>query len=49
MEEISATILKYQPLRVLWQSLCGYIRRTARFAHIRTQELIPLLFEELIT
>ena len=51
MEEIGATILKYQPLRDLWRSLYDYARRTI-FSHpIRpfTRELgqinIPKLIE----
>ena len=51
MEEIGATIPKYQPLRVLWCPLCDYARRTilSRPIHPFTIELVPSLFEELIS
>ena len=50
MEEISAIILKYQPLQVLWRLLCDYARRTILSRPIRpfTRELVPSLFEEYI-
>ena len=51
MEEIGATIPKYQPLRVLWCLLCDYTRRTILSCPIRpfTRELVPSLFEESIS
>ena len=51
MEEIGATISKYQPLRVLWRLLCDYAQRTILSHPIRplTRELVPSLFEESIT
>ena len=50
MEEIGATIPKYQPLQVVWRSLCDYARQTILSHPIRpfTRELIPSLFEESI-
>ena len=50
MEEIGATIPKYQPLRVLWRPLCDYTRRTILSRLIRpfTRQLVPSLFEESI-
>ena len=46
MEEIGATIPKYQPLRVLWRPLCDYARQTILSYLIRpfTRELVPSLF-----
>ena len=51
MEEIGATIPKYQPLRVLWRPLCDYARRTILSRQIRpfTRQLVPSLFEESIS
>ena len=51
MEEIGATIPKYQPLRVLWRPLCDYARRTILSRPIRpfTRQLVPSLFEESIS
>ena len=51
MEEICATIPKYQPLRVLWRPLCDYARRTILSHPIRpfTRQLVPSLFEESIS
>ena len=51
MEEIGATIPKYQPLRDLWRPLCDYARRTILSRPIRpfTRELVPSLFEESIS
>ena len=48
MEEIGATIPKYQPLRVLWHPLCDYARQTilSRPIHPFTKQLVPSLFEE---
>ena len=47
MEEIGATIPKYQPLRVLWHPLCDYARRTILSRPIRpfTKQLVPSLFD----
>ena len=51
MEEIGATIPKYQPLRVLW---CPFLH-TRQTNHcfqpdsLITQELVPSLFVESIT
>ena len=43
MEEIGATIPKYQLLQVLWHLLCDYARRTILFRPIRlfTRESLP--------
>ena len=51
MEEIGATITKYQPLRVLWHPLCDYARRTILSHQIRpfTRQLVPSLFEKSIS
>ena len=51
MEEIGATIPKYQPLQVLWHPLCDYARRTILSRPIRpfTRQLVPSLFEESIS
>ena len=52
MEEIGATIPKYQPLRVLWRPLCDYARQTilSRPIHPFTHAaLVPSLFEESIS
>ena len=51
MEEIGATIPKYQPLRDLWRPLCDYARRTILSRPIRpfTRQLVPSLFEESIS
>ena len=51
MEEIGATITKYQPLRVLWRPLCDHARRTIPSHPIRpfTRQLVPSLFEESIS
>ena len=51
MEEIGATIPKYQPLRDLWRLLCDYARRTILSHPIRpfTRQLVPSLFEESIS
>ena len=50
MDEIGATIPKYQPLRDLWRPLCDYARRTilSRPIHPFTRQLVPSLFEESI-
>ena len=47
MEEIGATIPKYQPLQVLWHPLCDYAQRTILSHPIRlfTRQLVPSLFE----
>ena len=51
MKEIGATIPKYQPLRVLWRTLCNYALRTILSQSIRqfTKDLVPSLFEESIS
>ena len=51
IEEISATIPKYHPLRVLWRPLCDYARRTILYCPILpfTSKLVPSLFEESIS
>ena len=51
MEDIGATIPKYQPLRDLWRPLCDYARRTILSRPIRpfTRQLVPSLFEESIS
>ena len=51
MEEIGATIPKYQPLRVLWCPLCDYARRTilSCLTCPFTRQLVPSLFEESIS
>ena len=51
MEDIGATIPKYQPWRVLWRPLCDYARRTilSRPIHPFTRQLVPSLFEESIS
>ena len=43
MEEIGATIPKYQSLRDLWRPLCDYTRRTILSRPIRpfTRQLVP--------
>ena len=50
MEEIGATIPKYQPLRDLWHLLCDYAQQTilSRLICLLTRQLVPLLFEESI-
>ena len=51
MEEIGATIPKYQSLRVLWCPLCDYARQTILSCPIHpfTGELVPSLFDESIS
>ena len=51
MEEIGATIPKYQPLQVLWRPLYDYARQTILTRQIRlfTRQLVPSLFEESIS
>ena len=48
MEEISTTIPKYQPLRVLWHSFMHPHLTNDHFQpdSLVTRELVPLLFEE---
>ena len=38
MEEVGATIPKYQPLRILWRRSCAHVRRT-----IPSRPICPLL------
>ena len=47
MEELGATIPKYQPLQVLWRLLCDYARQTILFRLICpfTRELVPSLLK----
>ena len=52
MEEIGITISKYQPLRIIWYSLCDYTRQTVLSCPIRSlfkNYVVPSLFKESIS